>query len=41
MSAMLNGVALQVQADPELNVQPAFDLWEQFVTDYLERLQKK
>ncbi len=41
MSAILNGVALQVQADPELDVQPAFDLWEQFVTDYLEKLQKK
>jgi len=39
MSAMLNGIALQVQADPELDVQPAFDLWEQFVTQYLESIQ--
>jgi AcrR family transcriptional regulator len=39
MAAMINGIALQVQADPELDVQPAFDLWEQFVTQYLEKLQ--
>jgi AcrR family transcriptional regulator len=38
MSAILNGLALQVQADPELDVRPAFDLWEQFVTQYLESL---
>jgi len=40
MAAVINGIALQVQADPELDVQPAFDLWEQFVTEYLEKLQK-
>jgi len=40
MAAVINGIALQVQADPELDVQPAFDLWEQFVTQYLERLQE-
>jgi AcrR family transcriptional regulator len=36
MSAILNGIALQVQTDPDLDVKPAFDLWEQFVTQYLE-----
>ena len=40
MAGVINGIALQVQADPELDVQPAFDLWEQFVTEYLEKLQK-
>ena len=40
MAAVINGIALQVQADPELDVQPAFDLWERFVTEYLEKLQK-
>lgn len=40
MAAVINGIALQVQADPELDAQPAFDLWEQFVTQYLEKLQK-
>jgi AcrR family transcriptional regulator len=39
MAAVINGVALQVQADPDLDVQPAFDLWEQFVQQYLESLQ--
>jgi AcrR family transcriptional regulator len=39
IAGVINGVALQVQADPELDVQPAFDLWEQFVTQYLESLQ--
>jgi AcrR family transcriptional regulator len=39
MAAMINGIALQVQADPEIDVQPAFDLWEQFVTQYLESVQ--
>jgi AcrR family transcriptional regulator len=41
MTSMLNGIALHVQADPELDVQPAFDLWEQFVNQYLERLQSR
>jgi AcrR family transcriptional regulator len=41
MSAMLNGIALHVQADPELDVQPAFDLWEQFVEQYLETLRSR
>jgi AcrR family transcriptional regulator len=41
MSAILNGVALQVQADPELDVRPALDLWERFVTEYLEGLQTR
>ncbi len=38
LAAVLNGVALQVQADPQLDVKPAFDLWERFVTQYLEEL---
>ena len=33
--AVLDGVALQVEADPELDVGPAFDLWERLVLDYL------
>jgi AcrR family transcriptional regulator len=41
MSAMINGIALQLQADPDLDVKPAFDLWEQFVNEYLEKLQGK
>ncbi len=36
--ALIYGIALQVQADPELDVKPAFDLWERFVTQYLEDL---
>ncbi len=41
MAAVLNGIALQVQAEPDLDVQPAFDLWEQFVLEYLEKLQSR
>jgi AcrR family transcriptional regulator len=33
--AVLDGVALQVEADPELDVGPAFDLWERLVLGYL------
>ena len=33
--AVLDGVALQVEADSELDVGPAFDLWERLVLDYL------
>ena len=40
IAAVINGVALQVQADPELDVQPAFDLWEQLVTQYRGDLQE-
>ena len=39
MSAMLNGIALLVQSDPDLDVQPALDLWERFVSQYVEELQ--
>lgn len=35
--AVLDGVALQVMADPELDIEPAFDLWERLVLDYLHR----
>jgi AcrR family transcriptional regulator len=41
MSGVLNGIALQVQAEPELDVKPAFDLWERFVTQYLDELQSQ
>ena len=34
--AMLDGVALQVEADPELDVGPAYELWERLVLRYLE-----
>jgi len=39
ISAVLNGLALEVQSDPELDVSPAFDLWQKLVLQYLERLQ--
>jgi TetR/AcrR family transcriptional regulator, regulator of biofilm formation and stress response len=35
--AVLDGLALQVQAEPELDVGPIFDLWEEFVLEYLQR----
>lgn len=38
MSAMLNGIAYLSLSDPTLDVEPAFDLWEKFVTCYLEDL---
>lgn len=34
--AMLDGVALQVEADPGLDVGPAYELWERLVLRYLE-----
>ena len=34
--AMLDGVALQVEADSELDVGPAYELWERLVLRYLE-----
>jgi len=34
--ALLDGVALQVEADPELDVGPAYELWERLVLRYLE-----
>lgn len=36
--AVVDGIALQVQADPDLDVKQAFDVWEQFVDQYLEKL---
>lgn len=36
--AVVDGIALQAQADPDFDVGPAFDLWEEFVSLYLERL---
>ncbi len=34
--AIADGVALQVQADPDLDVGPAFDLWRRLVLGYVE-----
>ena len=36
--AILNGLALEAQADPELAIEPAFELWKQLVMDYLKSL---
>ena len=33
--AVLDGIALQVEADPDLDVGPAFDVWERLVFAYL------
>lgn len=38
IAGMLNGIGLQAQADPDLDVRPAFDLWERLVTRYLDDL---
>jgi TetR/AcrR family transcriptional repressor of bet genes len=35
--AMLDGLALQAQADPELDIEPAFHLWAQLIEQYLDR----
>lgn len=37
--AMVDGIALQLQADPEFDAGPAFDLWERFVDQYLKEKQ--
>ena len=34
--AVLDGLALQVQAEPELDMGSIFDLWEEFVLQYLQ-----
>lgn len=34
--AMFDGLALQMQADPDLDIEPAFRLWETLVLQYLE-----
>lgn len=39
MSAILNGLALEVLSDPDFDPKPAFDLWEKLVTECLEKLQ--
>lgn len=36
--AVEDGLALQVQADPDLDLKRAFEVWEQFVDQYLEKL---
>ena len=38
--AVLDGVALQVEADPQLDIEPAFALWERLVLDYLHERDK-
>jgi len=34
--AIADGVALQVLADPDLDIRPAFDLWRRLVLGYVE-----
>ena len=34
--AIADGVALQVQADPDLDIGPAFAIWEQLIMSYLD-----
>ena len=34
--AIADGVALQVQADPELDIGPAFEIWRQLIMSYLD-----
>ena len=36
--AVLDGIALQVEADPDLDVGPAFDLWQRLVMEQLHEL---
>lgn len=36
--AVVDGIALQTQADPDLDVDAAFDLWERFVVEHLDEL---
>lgn len=37
-TAMLDGLGLQLQADPDFDIRPAFDLWAGMVCDYVERI---
>jgi AcrR family transcriptional regulator len=37
-TAVLDGLALQIQADPDFDIDPAFELWQRMVQDYVERL---
>jgi AcrR family transcriptional regulator len=39
--AVLDGVALQVEADPELDVGPAYELWESLVLRFLEECDRE
>jgi AcrR family transcriptional regulator len=34
--ALADGVALQVQADPELDIGPAFEIWRELILSYLD-----
>lgn len=38
--AIVDGLSLQLQADPDYDAGPAFDLWERFVEQYLEETQR-
>lgn len=37
-TAMLDGLGLQLLADPGFDLRPAFDLWARMVCDYVERI---
>lgn len=37
-TAMLDGLGLQLLADPDLDLRPAFELWARMVCDYVERI---
>jgi AcrR family transcriptional regulator len=39
MSAVLNGIALEVQVNPDLDIEAAFALWQQMVWDHLEKIE--
>jgi AcrR family transcriptional regulator len=36
MPAMLSGLALRVLSDPDMDIEPAFDLWKRLALQYLE-----
>lgn len=38
--AVVDGLSLQMQADPDLDASAAFDLWERFVEQYLAELER-
>jgi AcrR family transcriptional regulator len=40
-TAMLDGLALQIQADPDFDIGPAFELWQSLVQAHVERLSRE
>ena len=38
IAGVLNGLALEIQANPDLDITPAMDLWERFVEEYLQKV---